>query len=144
MSCHARRPAAYFFSAASGCLSCCSFSSARCRADLDSCPACPLLDLQLPGQSGLALQRQLGERLPIIVISGHGELNSAVEAMKAEATDFLPKPVSDSVLLDVLERTLEPARQTFEVRVELADIRAGSVICPRASARSLRSWWRAI
>jgi FixJ family two-component response regulator len=90
------------------------------RADLGSCPACLLLDLQLPNLSGLALQRRLHEWLPIIFISGHGDLGSAVDAMKAGATDFLPKPVSDSVLLDVLER----ARRMFESRAERVDIQS--------------------
>jgi FixJ family two-component response regulator len=80
------------------------------RADLGSCPACLLL----------ALQRRLHEWLPIIFISGHGDLGSAVDAMKAGATDFLPKPVSDSVLLDVLER----ARRMFESRAERVDIQS--------------------
>nr|WP_133667923.1 response regulator [Paraburkholderia sp. BL10I2N1] len=92
------------------------------RADLEGHPACLLLDLQLPGLSGLALQRQLHEWLPIIFMSGHSDLNSAVDAMKAGATDFLPKPVSESVLLDVLEQALERARQMFESRAKRADI----------------------
>lgn len=91
-------------------------------ADLESCPACLLLDLQLPDLSGLALQRQLHEWLPIVFISGHGDMNSAVDAMKAGATDFLPKPVSESVLLDALKRALERARRMFESRAERADI----------------------
>ena len=94
------------------------------RADLESCPACLLLDLQLPDLSGLALQRRLHEWLPIIFISGHGDLSSAVDAMKAGASDFLPKPVSESVLLDVLERALERARRMFESRAERADIQS--------------------
>jgi FixJ family two-component response regulator len=94
------------------------------RADLGDGPACLLLDLQLPDLSGLALQSQLHDWLPIIFISGHGDLSSAVDAMKAGATDFLPKPVSDSVLLDVLERSLERARQIVKTRTEQADIQS--------------------
>jgi FixJ family two-component response regulator len=94
------------------------------RADLASCPACLLLDLQLPDLSGLELQHQLHAGLPIIFISGHGDLHVAVDAMKAGALDFLSKPVSDTVLLDAIERALEQARQIFESRVELADIQS--------------------
>lgn len=91
-------------------------------ADLEASPACLLLDLQLPDLSGLALQRRLHECVPVIVISGHGDLDSAIDAMKAGAADFLPKPVHDAVLLDVLERALERARRIFAARAELADI----------------------
>ncbi|MGA7778603.1 MAG: response regulator [Paraburkholderia sp.] len=94
------------------------------RVGLKGGPACLLLDLQLPGLSGLALQRQLGEWLPVIFMSGHGDMNSAIDAMKGGATDFLSKPVSDNVLLDALERALERARRMFEWRAELADIQS--------------------
>jgi len=94
------------------------------RADLASCPACLLLDLQLPNLSGLELQRQLHAGLPIIFISGHGDLHVAVDAMKAGAMDFLAKPVNDTVLLDAIERALGQARQLFESRLELADIQS--------------------
>jgi FixJ family two-component response regulator len=93
-------------------------------ADLKTCPACLLLDLQLPDLSGLGLQRQLHEWLPVVFISGHGDLNSAIDAMKAGATDFLPKPVREEVLLAVLERALERARRIFAARAELADIQS--------------------
>lgn len=104
-----------------------TFASAEAfieRADLQASPACLLLDLQLPDLNGLDLQRRLHEWLPVIFISGHGDLISAVDAMKAGATDFLPKPVSAEVLLDVLERALARARRIFEARVELADIQS--------------------
>lgn len=94
------------------------------RADQKDGPACLLLDLQLPGLSGPALQRQLHEWLPIIFISGHGDMSSAIDAMKAGASDFLSKPISDSVLLDALERALERATRMFESRTELADIQS--------------------
>ena len=94
------------------------------RFDPKSGPACLLLDLQLPGLSGLALQHQLHEWLPIIFMSGHGNMSSAVDAMKGGATDFLPKPVTDSVLLDAIERALERARRLFGWRSELQDIQS--------------------
>jgi len=94
------------------------------RFDPKGGPACLLLDLQLPGLSGLALQHQLHEWLPIIFMSGHGNMSSAVDAMKGGATDFLPKPVTDSVLLDAIERALERARRLFGWRSELQDIQS--------------------
>lgn len=95
-------------------------------------PGCLLLDLQLPGVNGLALQRQLHEWLPIVFMSGHGDMNSAVDAMKAGATDFLSKPVSDSALFDALDRALERARTLFRSRMELAEIQSRvSLLTPR-------------
>jgi FixJ family two-component response regulator len=94
------------------------------HADLTSRPACLLLDLQLPDLSGLALQRELHAMLPIIFISGHGDMSSAVDAMKAGAADFLSKPISESILLDATERALERAQQVFAWREELAEIQS--------------------
>ena len=112
-----------------------TFASAEAfieRVDRKGCPACLLLDLQLPGLNGLALQRQLHEWLPIIFLSGHGDMSSAVDAMKGGAIDFLPKPVSEDVLLDALERALDRARRIFASRAELADIqRRVNLLTPR-------------
>jgi FixJ family two-component response regulator len=112
-----------------------TFASAEAfieRVDRKGGPACLLLDLQLPGLNGLALQRQLHEWLPIIFLSGHGDMSSAIDAMKAGAVDFLPKPVSEDVLLDALERALERARRIFASRAELADIqRRVNLLTPR-------------
>jgi FixJ family two-component response regulator len=102
------------------------FGSARAflaNADLASGPACLVLDLKLPGLSGLDLQRELNMSLPIIFVTGHGDIGTTVDAMKAGAADFLTKPVLDTVLLDVVDRALERARQMFAHRQELADIR---------------------
>ncbi|WP_213302688.1 response regulator transcription factor [Paraburkholderia sacchari] len=92
------------------------------RADLTSAPACLLLDLKLPDLSGIALQQRLLGRVPIIFVSGHGGLPTAIEAMKAGATDFLVKPVDESLLLDATERALTLARQLFEQRAQRAEI----------------------
>jgi FixJ family two-component response regulator len=103
-----------------------AFESARsflAGADLTSCPSCLLLDLQLPDGNGLELQRELNAMLPIIFITGHGDIGTSVDAMKAGATDFLVKPLRDTVLLKVIERALKLAAQMFERRQELADIR---------------------
>ncbi|TDG02305.1 response regulator transcription factor [Paraburkholderia guartelaensis] len=85
-------------------------------ADLTHAPACLLLDLKLPDLSGIELQRRLDGVVPIVFISAHGDLNTAVEAMKAGATDFLEKPVDASVLLDATQRALERARRLFDER----------------------------
>jgi FixJ family two-component response regulator len=92
--------------------------------DLTDCPACLLLDLELPDKSGLELQRELHSILPIVFISGHGDIATTVDAMRAGASDFLPKPVLASVLLAAVERALERAEQIFSLQRELAAIRA--------------------
>ena len=71
------------------------------EADKPDTPACLVLDLQLPGESGLELQRELSDGIgpPIIFITGHGDIPSSVRAMKAGAIEFLPKPFGDEELL---------------------------------------------
>ena len=83
-------------------------------ADLTSAPACLLLDLQLPDFSGIELQRRLDGIVPIVFISAQGGMNTAVEAMKAGATDFLTKPVDAAVLIEVTAGALAraPARRS--------------------------------
>jgi FixJ family two-component response regulator len=93
-------------------------------ANLSSHPACVLLDLELPDTSGLNLQRELNAILPVIFITGHGDIGSTVTAMKAGAADFLPKPVNESALLGAIQRALDIDRQMHARRCELADIQA--------------------
>jgi FixJ family two-component response regulator len=72
-------------------------------------PGCLLLDLRLPGPSGLDLQAALLQKnimLPIVFLSGHGNVDSSVKAMKAGAVDFLTKPVKREILLDAVQRAL--------------------------------------
>ena len=72
-------------------------------------PGCLLLDLRMPGPSGLDLQQVLdqhGVRLPVIFLTGHGDLATGVRAMKAGAVDFLTKPVEREPLLEAIERAL--------------------------------------
>jgi FixJ family two-component response regulator len=78
---------------------------------------CLLLDVRLRDMSGLELQRRLTERgfrLPIIFITGHGEVNMAVQAMKNGAVDFVTKPFDDQKLLDTVQRVLAQTRETSE------------------------------
>ncbi|QOT77510.1 response regulator transcription factor [Cupriavidus basilensis] len=100
------------------------------RAFLDSgspaeCNACLVLDLQLPDLNGLELQRELngaGRPLPIVFITGHGDIPASVRAMKAGATDFLVKPVSESDLLNAIEAALGRASQARASRIEIEAI----------------------
>jgi FixJ family two-component response regulator len=101
-----------------------SAASFLASADLSRCPACLLLDLQLPDMSGLEVQCKLKSALPIIFITGHGDIPATVDAMKAGAADFLTKPVCDTVLLEAIRHALERAIQIFSYRQEMSDIQA--------------------
>src|SRR5215510_14057075 len=77
-------------------------------------PACLILDVRMPGLSGLDLQRDLAEaniRIPIIFITGHGDIPMSVRAMKAGAVEFLTKPFRDQDLLDAIQQALERDRR---------------------------------
>jgi RNA polymerase sigma factor (sigma-70 family) len=87
---------------------------------------CVVLDVRLPGLSGLELQRELSARqitLPIIFITGHGDIPMSVRAMKAGALDFLTKPFSDQDLLDVIQQALDRDRLKREQRADAARLR---------------------
>ena len=89
-----------------------TFPSARdfLESSLPDTPACIVLDVRMPRMSGLDLQREISRRgiiIPIIFITGHGDINMAVQAMKDGAVDFLPKPFQDQDLLDSINRALE-------------------------------------
>ena len=89
-------------------------------------PACVVLDVRLPGLSGLDLQRELaanGIQLPIIFITGHGDIPMSVTAMKAGALEFLTKPFRDQDLLDAIQKALERDRAARRQRMESAELR---------------------
>ena len=89
-------------------------------------PGCLVLDVRLPGVSGLDLQRVLATAqmtLPIIFLTGYGDIPMSVRAMKAGAVDFLPKPFHDQELLDAIQQALERDRVVRHQRVELAGLR---------------------
>jgi FixJ family two-component response regulator len=88
-------------------------------------PACLILDVRLPGLSGLDLQRQLataGPPIPIIFISGHGDVPMTVQAMKAGAVEFLTKPFRDQVLLDAIQHAIGRDREDRRRRAELDEL----------------------
>lgn len=89
-------------------------------------PGCLVLDVRLPGLSGLDLQRALAEaqiHIPIIFITGHGDIPMTVRAMKAGAVEFLTKPFREQELLDAIQQALERDRIAREQRAELAELR---------------------
>jgi FixJ family two-component response regulator len=82
-------------------------------------PACVVLDVRMPLMNGLDLQRELAvvtPDLPIVFITGHGDIDMAVKAMKDGAVDFLPKPFDDQDLIDSVHRALEYHRRRLEER----------------------------
>jgi FixJ family two-component response regulator len=111
-----------------------TFTSAKdfLRREPHNGPSCLVLDVRMPGLSGLDLQRELAAKdysIPIIFITGHGDIPMSVQAMKAGAADFLPKPFSDQELLDAIHAALEKDTLAREEREELSKIqrRIGSL-----------------
>src|SRR6476659_10050679 len=89
-------------------------------------PACLVLDVRLPGQSGLDLQRELAaanSQLPIIFITGHGDIPMSVQAMKGGAIEFLTKPFRDQELLDAIQLGLSRDRARRENQKAVAALR---------------------
>lgn len=89
-------------------------------------PSCLVLDVRLPGQSGLEFQRELaaaGRELPIIFITGHGDIPMSVQAMKGGAIEFLTKPIRDQELLDAIQFGLTRDRVRRENESATADLR---------------------
>lgn len=89
-------------------------------------PGCLILDVRMPGLSGLDLQRDLTEtniHIPIIFITGHGDIPMSVRAMKAGAVEFLTKPFRDQDLLDAIQQALERDRRARSQQAGSADLR---------------------
>ncbi len=89
-------------------------------------PSCLVLDVRLPGVNGLDFQRDLanaGIRIPIIFITGHGDIPMTVKAMKSGAVEFLTKPFRDQDLLDAIYQALDRDRLTRQQQSELAELR---------------------
>jgi FixJ family two-component response regulator len=97
------------------------------NAALPDAPSALVLDVRLPGLSGLDLQRELvraGVSIPIIFISGHGDIPMTVRAMKAGAVEFLIKPLREQDLLDAITQAIDEDRIARRHRAELAMVRA--------------------
>ena len=106
-----------------------AFASAEAflAAKLRDQPACVVLDVRMPGQSGPEVQdalRQADREIPIIFLTGHGDVVTSVRAMKSGAADFLQKPAPDDVLLSTIRRALDRDRQARSERAEHDIIRA--------------------
>lgn len=97
------------------------------QADLPDAPCCIVLDVRLPGQSGLELQAELARediRIPIIFLTGHGDVPMTVRALKAGAIDFLEKPFRDQDLLDAVSAAIDIDRKRRNEDAKHVDVRA--------------------
>ena len=89
-------------------------------------PSCLVLDLQLPGMDGLDVQRELarsGDSMPIIFLTGHGDIPTTVKAMKSGAVEFLTKPFDDQYLLDAIHQALARDQVVRQQQHELSTLR---------------------
>ena len=89
-------------------------------------PSCLVLDIRLPEMNGLALQNAMGARdlfIPIVFITGHGDIPMSVQAMQAGAIDFLPKPFTEKKLLNAIERALAKNKTQNKEQAEIESIR---------------------
>ena len=90
-------------------------------------PGCLVLDVRMSGMSGLELQarlNELGMRIPTVIMTGHGDVPMAVEAMKAGALDFIEKPFRDQVMLDSIQKAVSLDRQVRETEKRHEDFRS--------------------
>lgn len=106
-----------------------AFASAQefLRGKRPDVPGCLVLDVRLPGLSGLDLQKRMAAadiEIPIIFITGHGDIPMTVQAMKAGAMGFLTKPFRDQDLLDAIQQALERDRQAREQRARVEELRS--------------------
>jgi len=105
-----------------------SFGSAQefMASSRPDAPACLVLDVRMPGLSGLDLQRELtdaGIHIPIIFITGHGDIPMSVRAMKAGAVEFLTKPFRDQDLLDAIAQAIDRDRELRRQQAGIANLR---------------------
>ena len=98
-------------------------------------PGCLVTDVRMPGMSGIDLQahlRRVAPDLPVIIVTGHGDVPMAVRAMKAGAYDFIEKPYNDQALLDVVQTAVADSRRAAGARAETAEVLSRlSTLTPR-------------
>jgi FixJ family two-component response regulator len=95
---------------------------------------CLLLDVRMPGMSGLRLQEELNRRggdLPIIFVTGHGDVSMAVETLHKGAFDFLEKPVRGQVVIEKVQQALERNRQRQQAKARVANLKARLALLTR-------------
>lgn len=105
----------------------CSSALQFLELELPDAPCCAVLDVRMPRMSGLDLQQEMAQRgidIPVVFITGHGDIDMAVQAMKDGAIDFLPKPFNDQDLLDAIDRAVTWHRQHRREQAEAAGIQA--------------------
>ena len=96
------------------------------RHKLPNGPSCLLLDVRLPGMSGLDVQRKLTEmelQIPVIFITGHGDIPMSVRAMKSGAVEFLTKPFRDQDLIDAIQQALKRDSETKQQQNEISELK---------------------
>src|SRR3954447_20335792 len=96
------------------------------QSKLPDGPSCLVLDVRLPGMSGLELQSKLNEmgaQIPIIFITGHGDIPMTVKAMKSGAMEFLTKPFRDQDLIDAIQQALKRDSQTRQQQNDIAELK---------------------
>jgi FixJ family two-component response regulator len=96
------------------------------QSKLPDAPGCLVVDVRLPGMSGLTFQQELarlGVALPIIFVTGHGDIPMSVRAMKAGAVEFLTKPVHDQELLDAIHTAIERDRERRREAMLVGEVR---------------------
>ena len=89
-------------------------------------PSCLILDLQLPGLTGLDLQERMAEvglEIPIVFLTGHGNIPASVRAMKAGAVEFLTKPFDEAALLQAIREAIERDRRTRQQHAQMRELR---------------------
>jgi FixJ family two-component response regulator len=89
-------------------------------------PSCLVLDVRLPGMSGLDVQRKLAEadvQIPVIFITGHGDIPMTVKAMKSGAVEFLTKPFRDQDLVDAIHQALQRERESWQQQHEIQELK---------------------
>ncbi|MEM5340177.1 response regulator transcription factor [Paraburkholderia azotifigens] len=97
------------------------------RSDLRDTPGCVVLDVQLPDANGLEMLVRIDPRLPVIFLTGHGDIPMTVRALKAGATDFLTKPVQESILMPAIGQAVMQSSELVQRIAVLEDFRSRAV-----------------